>query len=103
MNGNGAPVVALAIPRPGYRLWLVFVEIVLRDISIVSQLISQLELCPGIPHGRLLVLTRSARLDFRNLPSAPELPRYRWLNGARAAVITSERIAAGRHRGPIRD
>jgi hypothetical protein len=101
MNGGGEVQQQLAVLLPGYRLWLVFVEITWRDLSIVTRLVSQLELCPGVNPGRLLVLTRSATLDFRELPSARGLPRQRWLAGARAAEVINDQIAAGHVRGPV--
>ena len=96
MNG-----VEVAVRRPGYRLWVLILEIRLGPAHLVSRVVSVLEIARHVAPGRLLVIIRTARLQWQDLPHIPGLRTHAWISGPAAQQIIDQHAEREHIREPV--
>jgi hypothetical protein len=72
---------------PGFRLWLLHLELQHRGFVIFNKHLHTLELCDILPEGPVLVVRRKIVLQWSQLPSVHNLPNYEWLSAVDSASL----------------
>jgi hypothetical protein len=89
---------------PGFRLWLLHVEVQHRGAVIFNRFVQTLELCDTLPEGPIVVVQRRIVLRWTQLPSAPNLDDYERLSEeVSASFVRHYRWRTSSTRGTVFD
>jgi hypothetical protein len=95
------PARALLPAYPGYRLWVLILNIRVKGVPLLTRLVTTLELARPVPPGRLLVLTRHLVVRWEELDPPPDLDRWGWVDGRAARQVIEEHQASNLTRPPL--